>query len=38
LLGAFWQSPIEFQQFAALSERLFFGAVGQVTEVTDTYE
>jgi hypothetical protein len=38
LLGDWWQRGIEFQQFAALSERLFFGAIGQETEVTDAHE
>jgi len=38
LLGDFWQSRIEFQQFAALSEHLFFTAISQKTEVTDAHE
>jgi len=38
LLGDFWQSRIEFQQFAALSEGLFLRSVGQETEVTDAHE
>ena len=35
MLGDLWHSPIEFQQFAALREHLFFGAVGEKAEVTD---
>jgi len=35
LLGDLWQSPIQFQQFAALSQSLFLRAVGQKAEVTD---
>ena len=38
LLWDFWQSRIKFQQFTALSEGLFFGAVGQKAEVTDAHE